>query len=245
MLDVNQAFNAFDEIMYSCYNETYPLTTKTIQIKDKETPWITSGIRQSVKTKNKLYKKFFKRPITYGETYRAYRNNLTQIIKQSKCDYYKNKFDDSKGNLKETWKNINKILGKSHVDETQSFQINGERVIERERIANEFNKYYCSIGSDTAKKLPASNHNFEDYLPNENYNEIEFNQTTVSEIKAIISKCKDSTAGPDQLPISLFKENKDTLSPVISYLCNLSIYFGIFPTTHKIGKVTPLYKNKE
>ena len=82
--NVDEAFLKFNNIVYSLYDDCYPLVSKTIVNKRNDTPWMTAAIKQSIKTKNKLYKKFVKKPISYGAIYRKYRNSLTKIIKTSK-----------------------------------------------------------------------------------------------------------------------------------------------------------------
>ena len=93
--NVDRAFEILNEIMSNLFNECYPLVTRTISKVTKKKPWLTPGIIQSIKTKNKLYKKFVKKPITYGHAYRQYRNNLTKIIKASKNNFYRQQFHDS------------------------------------------------------------------------------------------------------------------------------------------------------
>lgn len=56
---------------------------------------------------------------------------------------------------------------------------------------------------------------------------------------------KNAKPGPDNLPMFLFKNNVEFLSPVITHLCNLSIHTGTFPELHKIGNILPLHKNKD
>ena len=70
--DVNEAFECFNDIIYNTYNESYPITVKNINLNSLKNPWITSGLKESIKTKNRLYKKIVKRPITHGDTYRNF-----------------------------------------------------------------------------------------------------------------------------------------------------------------------------
>ena len=106
--DVNQAFKQFNDIIVNIYNECYPIITKLVPKYNIKNPWITPAIKQSIKKKNKLYKKFVKKPISLGHLYRTYRNHLTKIIKYAKNNYYKEKFINCNGNIRETWKVINK-----------------------------------------------------------------------------------------------------------------------------------------
>ena len=82
--DVNLAFSKFNEILLDEFNRSYPKITKVIKDKKRNNPWLTLGLKESIKTKNRLYKKFVKYPIQYGEQYRAYRNRLSKLLKVSK-----------------------------------------------------------------------------------------------------------------------------------------------------------------
>ena len=58
-------------------------------------------------------------------------------------------------------------------------------------------------------------------------------------------KMNNTKAGPDGIPITIIKNNIDILSPIISNLINKSLMSGVFPDTHKIGTIIPLYKGKD
>ena len=59
------------------------------EIKQLSKPWITSGIRRSIRIKNKLYKRFIKTQSVYYHTkFKLYRNKLNHLIKISKVNYY-------------------------------------------------------------------------------------------------------------------------------------------------------------
>ena len=167
--DVNLAYNKFNSVITDIYEESYPLITKSISQENPKSPWLTAGIRQSIRNKNKLYKKFLKRPITYGDAYRAYRNYLTKIIKRAKDDYHRKKFNECRGNIKESWRNLNRLLGKnSNISKPKSFKCDGSIVKGDKEIANAFNDYYCSVGRATSNALRPPTRNFMSYMPNNN-----------------------------------------------------------------------------
>ena len=200
------------------------------------------AIKQSILTKNKLYKKFVKKTISFGHIYRAYRNHLTRIIQTAKNDYYKVKLSNCDGNIRGTWKVLNKILNKKNTDTTNTFKINNIFTDDKEQIAHNFNKYFSTIGKETSSKLRGENTNFTHYLPNNNHPQIIWENTNSNEVKRIIQQSKSSSPGHDSIPMKIFKNNVEIFAPIISHLCNLSIRDGIFPSIHKIGKVIPLYK---
>ena len=224
--DVNESFNLLNDALSNMYDQYYPLVTKIICTNDAKKAWLTAGIRKSIKTKNSLYKKFLKRPITYGNAYRQFRNRLTKVIKQSKNIYYQEKFKGSEGNIKSTWKNINNILGKSKCNQNQLFKINSRYTDDPRIISNEFNKYFANIASSFIDSLPPSDVSFESYMPPRFPTGIRWEPTSSDEIKRIVKQCKDVKAGPDGIPMSLIKKNIDILSPIISNLCNKSINEG-------------------
>ena len=61
---------------------------------------------------------------------------------------------------------------------------------------------------------------------------------STEDIKKIVSSCKDSSAGMDDIPMKLFKDNIEGLADVVTYNCNLSLRTGIVPKNLMIAAVT-------
>ena len=244
--DVDNSFAKFNEILYKLYDDSYPLVTRTIRDNNKlSNPWVTPGIIQSVKTKNKLYKKFVKKPITYGHIFRTYRNNLTKVIKASKDNYYKKKFSDVQGNSKQTWKIINGMLGKSKKSNTSIIKINDQLTSDPVTISNGFNEYFGDIATNVTNSLPATDVTFDFYLTEGNHPRINWEPVTDRETRQAVSTSNATRAGPDNIPMKVIKNNIDILCPVLTNLCNKSLANGIFPNIHKIGEIIPLFKSKD
>ena len=67
-------------------------------------PWITRGIRTSIRIKNKLYR-------TGDEVrYKYYRNTICKLTRQSKKQYFSDYFCENLNNIKKTWQGINDVL---------------------------------------------------------------------------------------------------------------------------------------
>ena len=73
-----------------------PMSRKEKRLTDK--PWITKGILISIKTKNRLYKKYFKN-----------KNDHTDTFKREFYKKYQNKLTHIK-NLAQTWSIIREII---------------------------------------------------------------------------------------------------------------------------------------
>ena len=66
---------------------------------------------RSIKTKSVYYKKSLNNPL-FKPIFRHYSNKLTQLLRISKTNYYKNQFEINKTNATKIWQNINSIIGK-------------------------------------------------------------------------------------------------------------------------------------
>ena len=55
--DVDEAFRYFNDRLAAFYNECYPIRSKRIRTDCCNSLWMTPGLKESIKTKNKLYKK--------------------------------------------------------------------------------------------------------------------------------------------------------------------------------------------
>ena len=67
-------------------------------------PWMTKGIKTSIKVKNRLF--------TIGDNarYKLYRNKICSLIRLSKKNYYFDYFNDNIANMKKTWEGINTYI---------------------------------------------------------------------------------------------------------------------------------------
>ena len=74
------------------------------RLKQLQKPWITQGIRTSIKVKNQLF--------SSGDTdkYKYYRNELCHLIRISKKLYFNNYIDFNIQNMKRTWIGINTLM---------------------------------------------------------------------------------------------------------------------------------------
>ena len=109
---VNSAYDSFLNTFSELYNSSFPV--KVIQRKRLKTfrnPWLTKGIMKSINTKSKLYKKFLKNPTTENErAYKDFKNNLSNLIRTAKRNYYDLKLANSKTDLKATWNILNMVI---------------------------------------------------------------------------------------------------------------------------------------
>ena len=75
----------------------------------------------------------------------------------AKKDYYTRRFELYKYDIRKTWENIKTILNKSHSQ--TYFLINGNRINDKQTVADKFTEYFTSIGPDLANKIPHDDKN--------------------------------------------------------------------------------------
>ena len=131
------------------------MSAKSVKIKklDIYKPYINNNIKLLIKEKHRLQRLFNKKPLTYGNQYRAARNHLNAVIRTAKSKYFQSKINNTT-NCGESWKVVNKLLGRNSRRELpDEFIIDNSPVSDPLKIANEFNRYFTGIGSSLAEKF--------------------------------------------------------------------------------------------
>ena len=103
--DVDKLFSSFYNKLNKIVNKHAPMKILSqSKAKQLSTPWITRGIKASIKVKNRLF-------ATGDNTrYKLYRNKICSLIRLSKRNYYFDYFNDNIANMKKTWEGINTLL---------------------------------------------------------------------------------------------------------------------------------------
>ena len=140
--------------------------------------------------------------------------------------------------LKKSWKIIKAALGKIQDKEcVEPSNVTKEK-------ANEFNKFFATIGLEIQKNLKTQNHktNFE------NLQGFNFKQENNETVKKLIDKLRpDVAVGYDNINAKLTKDSKEVISPWLTKIINTAYKTCIFPDNMKITNIKPIYKenNKE
>ena len=217
------------------------------EIKSENSPWITPGILKSIKNRDKIHKLYLKEKNDAAkkeifDKFKRIRNTLSSLIKQAKTNYYENLFEENKSNIKQTWKEIKKIvnLNKKKNVSPESVRQGHHFIHDKVEIANEFNSFFTSIGNKIDEKIPQTEKNFKDYLGNRQQTvNFHLTPTTQLEISKIIINLKISKAsGPNSIETTLLKDCILTFSYILSLIINISFSEGSFPDILK-GELMP------
>ena len=109
-------------------------------------------------------------------------------------------------------------------------------------IANEFNRYFISIGHSLSEKIQ-SVHSSKEYLGQKTNTVFKFTVVNEECIDKIIKKLKSkSSTSYDNISNKLIKHARTILVKPLTLLANQIIHTGEFPRQLKIARVKPLYK---
>ena len=246
--EVNTVFENYYSKLSSIIDKHIPLRQLSKkEIKQKSKPWITGGIRRSIKIKNNFYKKYINtKIISYFIKFKLYRNKLKHLIDIAKNTYYNNFFELNRNKLKNVWKGIKSIISlKSKNCNLPSVIMDGEnKLTEANSIAKAFNTFFVNIGKDLCSAIPRVNESPYSFMPDSVSNNIFLNPITHHEIENEIELLNPTKAvGPYSIPIDILKKIRYIISPSLETIYNLSITTGTVPDHFKIARVIPIHKN--
>ena len=103
LFDANVSYDYFSDIFSNLYNLHFPLVELSVKKKCRK-PWITPSLLKSINQKHKLYHTYIKNQNEINrKSYVDYKNLLTNLVRQSKKDYYDNVFRTTQNDIRKTW----------------------------------------------------------------------------------------------------------------------------------------------
>ena len=181
--DINKSFSTFYNKLNTAIKKHAPLKEiSKSKAKQLTKPWITKGIKKSIKIKNRLFNRGDK------DKYKFYRNKILTLTRQSKKDYYHRYFEHNFANTKKTWEDINKLINRKKQStrpiSSLKCPISNRVIYDESKFPNIFNKYFSSVGHNLASKMPNSQIPFTNYLPKiNNPGSFQFNPIMPHEIE--------------------------------------------------------------
>ena len=174
-----------------------------------------------------------------------YKSLFEKLKLQSKKLYFQNKLKQYENNIKNTWKIMKVIIGKSKVyndNFPKILNIDKKEITDKKTIAEEFNSYFINVGPKLATKIPPSNTNFESYLPNITTSFLEKPLKEKEFKDAFFALKTNKSPGNDNLHVNVIRKLYHELKIPLMNIFSLSLKKGIFPEKMKIAKVSPIFK---
>ena len=225
-----------------CEQITIRQTINNTKIK----PWFTKGLLVSRFRKEKLHLEALKKknPTTFS-TYKNYNKIFTKVCKKSKAMYYENFYKKFANNSRKLWRETNDVIGRVKKEKhiTKRFKKGGRIITSKKEIADEFNRFFSSIGEKLSSEIPDTGDLFTKNLPSKPKAIFKFeliNQEIVAQIIDSMESKRSSSF--DSVSNFHVKKLKSSLLLPLTIAINRSLQEGLFPSKFKIAKVIPLFK---
>ena len=245
--DANATYNGFLRKYTEFYKKSFSL--KFYQGKSLTTlhnPWLTTGLLKSIKTKSRLNQLFLKRPTQDRESnYKKFKNILTCLICVARRNYYDEKLDMARSNLKQTWKIINEVINRQNVKAPHpaSFSKNRVKISNPVDIANDFCDYFTKIRSNLSSKISPTNSSPNDFLCRSLSESILLQPLTVTVFSNIVKSFSVNKApGHDNISMEVIHQSLKNIVQSLVSMINLLLSTGVFPESLKIAKVIRVFK---
>jgi hypothetical protein len=240
-----ESFSVFHSKLQGIYEACFPLVVQKSVYKSRK-PWMTFGIKKSVRMKNKLFVRYKNNPNPQNETiYKNYKLYLRKLLRTAEREYLHSILNDNQHNLRKSWQVMKNLINKNRNQKVQSeFHINDKTEKDKFKISESFNNYFTNIGRNLSNNIPNAPRSPLAYIQNTNVNDSLFYEpTTDYEISKIIQTLNVSSSGFDNLHSKIIKITCQYYIPALTHLVNLSLSEGFFPDELKIAKVIPLFKS--
>lgn len=184
--------------------------------------------------------------------FKIIRDEIARLIQFTKNAYFYNLFMKYTNTPKKMWTLINNLANNKMYQNSAPSKliVNSDIVTGTKEICELFNKYFSTIGSVLAEKIPRKFHDCSKIVEfNKQYDVTSHSLTTLQPCNAeeIIKIIKDldanSSSGIDKISIKIIKNLQNLISNVLAKCFNKHMTDGEFPDSLKVAKVTPIYKS--
>lgn len=244
--DVNLVFNRFlDEFLW-CFNAAFEKRTKVIDYSSnvKQKIQFSSKLNEKRKQLNNLdwlRKRVFNEQL--NENYKKLKKEVNAEIFNEKRIYFGNKIIKSSNKNKTVWSIVNQVKGKQK-------NRNISEILYKDKVLTDPSEQVSAFGEFLTSSI---HHKINDYFKgqptanctvgNHAAQSMFFTPVTEVEIIEVIQKLPNKkSTGYDEIPITIIKESKEIIAPILTHIVNMSVAQGEFPTNLKLGILIPLFK---
>ena len=261
---VNEQYDEFNSLYCDLLNRHAPIKSKTIT--KPAPPFMNGELRKAIYKKCMLRNKFYKyRDAQHWEKYRAQRNLVTSIRRQSIRIYFEKHTEDV--NNADFWKIMKPFLSEKSSKGSDDIILreSGTLLTDPYKVCDTFNDFYttaaekigfhdtipnCLSSSDILSYVRHKYSNHPSIIEIKSHRTehmlFSFNHTNEYEVEKIISKLDVKKAiGHDAVPVKIVKLGAKYLTPVVTRLINNCIDKCIFPHCLKLAEVSSVFKKKD
>ena len=243
-MDINSMLSSFNDVISSVLDVHAPI--RTIKIRSRPCPYVTLEIKQLMKRRNNLHRRFLQtRDPNDWQNYKNSRKEIKVILQDAERNYISSEVQQHRDNPSSLWKIISRVIP----SKDKEHQVYSK---DRHLVAEEFNQYFSSVGRNTAKEaLHLADVHDGNVLSNPTpipiivVAENQFNLRPVSSatVRAIIiSMPSNKSPGPDKINMRVIKDCLHVILEPLTSIINRSLTTSEFPDAWKIAELIPLLK---
>ncbi|CAB4018391.1 Hypothetical predicted protein [Paramuricea clavata] len=152
--DPNLAWDAWKTIFLQISDIYAPKRSR--KIRNKHSPWLTPELKKLMFERDRLKRIASKHDTEHNwSKYRSARNNVNRCIQDAKVAYYHNYFRNNFGDIKNTWKGVNELMGKNfHTNVISSIKVGDCNYTSSSDISNAFNNHFTQVGPKLVNNVP-------------------------------------------------------------------------------------------
>jgi Reverse transcriptase (RNA-dependent DNA polymerase) len=232
--DINSKVQVFNYIIMNLLDAHAPLRTYTV--KRQPVSWMTSNILKLLADKRRARRRY---ETTHSdvdrESFRKIRNRCRQVIRNSKCSYFRNLFSDSQP-ISCTWKRLR----------SSGMIPNRKRQLDESSLPGSLdclNKHFLTVPPYDPNLLFSSVCSISG--PSASSSEISpfsFSPISFDDLSTAISSAKSCRPGSDDVPIEFIRMLLPVIHCHLLHLINCSLCTGFFPDDWKKALVLPIPK---
>ena len=240
--DVESMWCFFRERILEGTNLFIPKVTDITTINKKWRRPLGVAIRNNIKNKSKLWKKYLtSKDKDIFEEYKKVRNEVRrqtrEIIKEDHLKIAK----DSKKNPKKFWNYVNsKTKSRDKIGDLEITNDKGQ--IKKLRDNQEKANVLCEYFSSVFNKDPCMEELLDIKQCSNEMDGIVIKEEDI--IKRLNNLNVYKSAGPDSIHPRILKEAKEVLALPLKIIFNCSLETGVLPIDWKIANITPIFKRK-
>ena len=238
--DPNEMWEIWKRFFLDCLNKHAPITQ--LKVKGNHMPYVTSKLRSLIRTRDYLKTKTVKTGSSFiRQAFIQLRGRVYSLLLKSRNDYYTNRINGNKGNMKNTWKILKHAIGIENKDSTvEILNSEGQQNSNTCEIVEAFNEHFVNkVGKRLVNEISQSACSPTANIDKAN-TRFEFMEISASNIVKVIKKLISGKAmGLDGIPNKALKDSAELIASSLSDLFNFSIRTKTYPDDYKVAKVTP------
>ena len=154
LTDPNEMWDVWKDKFMNCLDKHAPQRKK--RIGNRRSPWINNELLRKMYKRDFLKKRAEKSgDQTIWEEFKCQRNLVNNSVKAAKREYFSRNIENSKGDLRKTWKLINELSSRQQkTTDIQEVKKGGQSITSASEIAEVFNTHFTNIGERLASEIP-------------------------------------------------------------------------------------------